>query len=82
MQVTWIMDQDESHSHYLLLSVGTDGKVLIWDYVEKSKELRLVQGYSFLTESIPRSLRISKAKGDTAIGGKKMQSIVYSLNYV
>ena len=63
------MDQEESHSHYLLLSIGTDGKVLVWDYLEAHKELKLLRGYSFLTSSIPRSLRISKAKGDAAIGG-------------
>ena len=63
------MDQEESHYHFLLLSVGTDGKVLIWDYLEAKKELKLIRGFSFLTESIPRSLRISRAKGDAAIGG-------------
>ena len=68
-KVTWITDQDESHSHYLLLSMGTDGKALIWDHVKASKELKLLHGFKFLTESIPRSLRISKAKGDVAIGG-------------
>ena len=67
------MDQEESHSHFLLFSVGTDGKVLIWDYLEARKELKLLHGFSFLTESIPRSLRISKAKGNTAIGGMILQ---------
>ena len=32
--------------------------------------LKLLCGFSFLTESIPRSLRISKVKGNAAIGGK------------
>ena len=63
------MDRENSHSHYLLLSVGTDGKVLIWDHPKGQKELKLVYGFSFLTESIPRSLRISKAKGNAVIGG-------------
>lgn len=69
VQVTWIADHEESRSHFLLLSIGTDGKVLIWDYLEARRELKLLRGFSFLTESIPRSLRISKAKGDAAIGG-------------
>ena len=70
------MDQEASHSHYLLLSVGTDGKVLVWDYVKGQRELKLVYGFSFLTESIPRSLRISKAKGDTAIGGTSLTLLI------
>ena len=70
MQVTWILDQEDTHSRYLLLSVGTDGKVLIWEHLEAHKELKLLCGFRFLTDSIPRSHRISKAKGDATIGGK------------
>lgn len=67
--MTWIADEEVSHSHFMLLSTGTDGKVLIWDYLEAKRELNLLRGFSLLTESIPRSLRISRAKGDVAIGG-------------
>ena len=56
--------------------MGTDGKALIWDHVKASKELKLLCGFKFLTESIPRSLRISKAKGDVAIGGMCKSSIL------
>ena len=34
-----------------------------------SHDLKLVSGFILQTESVPRSMRLSKARGDTEIGG-------------
>lgn len=51
------------------MSLGNDGKVFVWELVSGRKELTIIKGFRLLTESIPRSVRISKAKGNTAVGG-------------
>lgn len=71
----WILDQENRKHRYLLLSLGNDGKVLIWDLVPGQKELKIVRGLRLLTESVPRSIRVSKAKGNVEIGGKDTRSI-------
>lgn len=53
-----------------MLSLGNDGKILVWELVSGHKELKVVRGLRLLTESVPRSIRISKAKGDAEIGGE------------
>ena len=67
--MTWFLDQESRQARHLLLSLGNDGKVLLWEHVVGQRELRLLRGYRLLTESIPRSLRVSKAKGEDEIGG-------------
>lgn len=69
-KVTWVLDEEDRQHRYLLLSLGNDGKVLVWELVPGRKELKTVRGLRLLTESVPRSIRISKAKGDTEIGGE------------
>ena len=68
--MTWIVDQEELRERYLLLSLGNDGKVLVWELVSGREDLRVVKGFRMLTESVPRSIRISKAKGSEEIGGE------------
>ena len=69
-KVCWVLDVEERRRRYLLLSLGNDGKVLIWELVGGQRELRLLQGLQLLTESVPRGVRISRAKGDAEIGGE------------
>lgn len=64
----WVPYEEDQKQRYLLLSLGNDGKVLLWKWT--AAELQLVNGFRLLTESIPRSLRISKAKGDDPMGGE------------
>ena len=52
------------------MSAGGDGKILIWRLSHSSKNLKLVSGFVVQTDSIPRNLRVSKAKGDSLVGGK------------
>lgn len=65
-----MLDEEDRQHRYLLLSLGNDGKVLVWELVSGRKELKVVRGLRLLTESVPRSIRISKAKGDAEIGGE------------
>ncbi len=73
--MTWILDQTDRRQRYLLLSMGNDGKILIWELLPGKKDLKLFQGFRLLTESVPRSMRISKAKGSAEIGGELDQSV-------
>ena len=53
-----------------MFSLGNDCKVLIWELLSGQKELRLLKGFRLLTESVPRSLRVGKAKGGGEVGGR------------
>eukprot|EP00731_Ephydatia_muelleri_P020500 Em0013g227a len=66
-KVCWVPCEEDQKQRHLLLSLGNDGKVLLWKWV--AAELQLVNGFRLLTESVPRSLRVSKAKGDDPMGG-------------
>lgn len=44
--------------------------MLIWELLSGQKELRLLKGFRLLTESVPRSLRVGKAKGGGEVGGR------------
>ena len=77
--MTWVLDEEGRHHRHLLLSLGNDGKLLMWEVVSGQRELRPVKAMRLLTESVPRSIRISKAKGDVGIGGKKRPFFFLSL---
>lgn len=68
--MTWVLDQEDRRHRYLLLSLGNDGKILVWELVSGQKELKAVKALRLLTESVPRSIRISRAKGGAEIGGE------------
>lgn len=53
-----------------ILSISGDGKVLVWQMFPGSHDLKLVSGFLLQTDSVPRSMRLSKARGDTEMGGK------------
>ncbi|XP_064382625.1 cytoplasmic dynein 2 intermediate chain 2-like [Halichondria panicea] len=65
-ELSWILDEESRERRHLLLSLGNDGKVLVWACEEG---VRVVRACRLLTESIPRSLRVSRAKGSTEVGG-------------
>ena len=52
-----------------VLSISGDGKLLIWQLSPGSHDLKLVSGFILQTESVPRSMRLSKARGDAEMGG-------------
>jgi len=63
------MDEEDRRNLYLILTLGNDGKILIWELLSDNKELKMIRGMRLLTESVPWRLCISKAKGNAAIGG-------------
>ena len=52
-----------------ILSISGDGKVLVWQMSPGSHDLKLVSGFLLQTDSVPRSMRLSKARGDAEMGG-------------
>lgn len=68
-ELSWILDEESRERRYLILTLGNDGKVLVWACEEGVREVKVVRACRLLTESIPRSIRISKAMGSTEIGG-------------
>ena len=61
--------QISDFSSFQILSISGDGKVLVWQMSPGSHDLKLVSGFILQTESVPRSMRLSKARGDVEIGG-------------
>ena len=43
--------------------------MLVWQMSPGSRDLKLVSGFILQTDSVPRSMRLSKARGDAEIGG-------------
>lgn len=71
LQLSWILDLEDRRRHrYLLLSLGNEGKVLIWECQPGQRELKLLKGFRLLTENVPRSLRVGRAKSGGQVGGK------------
>ena len=54
------------------MSAGGDGKILIWRLSQSSKHLKLVSGFVVQTDNIPRNIRVSKARGDSLVGGNNV----------
>lgn len=75
--MTWVLDEEDRKHRHLLLSLGNDGLILVWELVPDQRQLRLVRGLRLLTGSIPRSIRISKAKGNVEIGGGLKCTLAY-----
>ncbi|KAK3714549.1 hypothetical protein QZH41_014224 [Actinostola sp. cb2023] len=68
-KVMWISDPSSKGKKYQILSTSGDGKVLLWRLLSQgSQDLKIVGGYVLQTRAVPRSMRLSKAKGDTEMG--------------
>ncbi|NWZ15261.1 WDR34 protein, partial [Agelaius phoeniceus] len=66
-QVHWLPDT-RHRNHARLLSVGTDGKILVWRE-ERDGRLALAEGFAIVAQQIPRSTRLKKvAWGEAAVG--------------
>ncbi len=81
LQLSWVVDEESRERRHLLLSLGNDGKVLVWTW-EGNGGVRVVRACRLLTESIPRSIRVSKAKGSTEVGGELNTGFVTPATYV
>lgn len=71
-KVLWSLDPSSKASKYQILSISGDGKVLVWQMSPRSHDLKLVSGFLLQTDSVPRSIRLSKARGDTEMGVTSM----------
>lgn len=71
-KVLWTMDPSSKASKYQVISISGDGKVLVWQMSPGSRDLKLVSGFILQTDSVPRSMRLSKARGDAEIGVTSM----------
>lgn len=56
-KLQWVVDSESKGKKYNLVSVATDGRILVWQFSQHQKALRLVDGFALLTESLPRQLR-------------------------
>jgi hypothetical protein len=70
-QVCWVgaPQEERQQSPHRLLTLGSDGLLLVWRWVKQSRQLAPVSGYKLTAESVPRNFRAGRARGDTPIGG-------------
>ncbi|KAK2535434.1 Wdr34 [Columba guinea] len=74
-QVNWLPEAKHG-THCRLLSVSTDGKILVWRE-ERDGRLALAEGFAVVAQQIPRSTQLKKfARGDTPVG---VTSLSFSL---
>lgn len=57
-QVNWLPDA-KHRNHDRLLSVSTDGKILVWRE-ERDGWLALAEGFAVVAQQIPRSTQLKK----------------------
>ncbi|XP_050396132.1 cytoplasmic dynein 2 intermediate chain 2 [Patella vulgata] len=67
-KVQWILDPNSKGRSYNIISVGGDGKVLIWTMSKKKPKLKLVEGFVLMTQSLPRNMKVRGVRGDKEIG--------------
>ncbi|XP_065387015.1 cytoplasmic dynein 2 intermediate chain 2 isoform X2 [Macaca fascicularis] len=66
-QVVWLPEPGHSH-RFQVLSVATDGKVLLWRGVGAG-QLRLTEGFALVMQQLPRSTKLKKhSRGETEVG--------------
>ncbi|KAI6075966.1 WD repeat-containing protein 34 [Aix galericulata] len=66
-QVNWLPDA-KHRNHFQLLSVSTDGKLLVWRE-ERDGRLALAEGFALVAQQIPRSAQLKKLTwGEAAVG--------------
>lgn len=59
-QVEWMQDLKHSH-HFQVLSISTDGKVLVWQ-TERDGRLTLAEGFALVAQQVPRSANLKKVR--------------------
>lgn len=60
-QVVWLPDPRHGH-RFQVLSVATDGKVLLWQGVGAG-QLQLADGFALAVQQLPRSTKLKKVGG-------------------
>ncbi|XP_019396651.1 PREDICTED: WD repeat-containing protein 34 [Crocodylus porosus] len=57
-KVEWMQDLKHSY-HFQVLSISTDGKVLVWQ-TERDGRLTLAEGFALVAQQVPRSAKLKK----------------------
>lgn len=66
-QVLWLPEPRHSH-RFQVLSVATDGKVLLWQAVAPG-QLQLSAGFALVVQQLPRNTKLKKPhRGETEVG--------------
>uniref|UniRef100_A0A452QPB1 Cytoplasmic dynein 2 intermediate chain 2 n=2 Tax=Ursus TaxID=9639 RepID=A0A452QPB1_URSAM len=66
-QVVWLPEPRHSH-RFQVLSVATDGKVLLWQGVGAG-QLQLTDGFALVVQQLPRNAKLKKPpRGETEVG--------------
>ncbi|XP_077992291.1 cytoplasmic dynein 2 intermediate chain 2-like [Glandiceps talaboti] len=68
-KIRWVQDPMSKGKKYNIVSVSSDGKILIWQVNRRKGSLELTEGFILLTESMPRSLmRSARVRGNAEMG--------------
>ncbi|PVD30466.1 hypothetical protein C0Q70_09732 [Pomacea canaliculata] len=74
VRVLWITDTTKK-TQLNIISIGGDGKILIWKVDQKKRKLRLIDGFVVMAQSLPPSMKVRGVRGDKEIS---LTSIVFS----
>ena len=87
--MSWLPDTDDrSGRSHLILSLGNDGKLLLWKWTHDnkkgerdyhSKQLQLIKGFSLQSMSIPQNIRVAKGNIKSYLGGEHLSSTVINI---
>ncbi|KAL8562746.1 hypothetical protein ACOMHN_022621 [Nucella lapillus] len=67
-RVYWIKDTSSKKKRYNVISIGGDGKILVWKVDPKRFRLKLLDGFVVMAQSLPRSMKVRGVRGDKEIG--------------
>uniref|UniRef100_A0A8W8IMP9 WD repeat-containing protein 34 n=2 Tax=Magallana gigas TaxID=29159 RepID=A0A8W8IMP9_MAGGI len=69
-KVIWVPDTSSlKKNKYLLVSVSSDGKMLVWKMDRKTKQIELHDGFVLMNMNLPTQLRKSRTmRGDKEVG--------------
>lgn len=67
-RVRWIRDSTTKKKRYNVISVGGDGKILVWKVDPKKGKLRLQDGFVVMAQSLPLSMKVRGVRADKEIG--------------
>jgi len=68
-KIQWVKDSESKSKKYNIVSVSSDGRILVWKmHSKKNQVLKLKDGFILLTESLPRNLRAKAKRGDQEMG--------------
>ncbi|RUS81407.1 hypothetical protein EGW08_010845 [Elysia chlorotica] len=67
-KVHWIKSHSSKRRDYNIVSVSSDGKVLVWKVDMKKGRLKLSKGFVVMSQSLPRTMKVRGIRGDKEVG--------------